>query len=393
MFAGLYPTEAGVHAKNLTLDTPQPTIAERLSEAGWTCRGFSANGNVSPSTDFDRGFDEFTAKGYHSSADIFDWQSFIEESDDNFRRYPKAVFECVTSDCDTIPSLRRGFRRKYHDLRYGGSPNLTVEDALDYVRESSFGSQEFLFLNLMEAHSAYVPPEEYQTVDPITLSSIDALVKVLEDEDESTDPAVRQTYNDSVEYLSDHYRLIHETLLEDFEYIITVSDHGETFGEEGVFGHVPSLVPELVQIPLNITGDVNEGNRTETVSTISISQTISEIAGVEEPPRGQTLFDSRDRQCLTESHGLSRWQRRELQSRGITEATFESLEGVRRGIAFDNYYGYETSDNFWTHAKGRARSDARRELEEFAQDLDVAEQSQSDVSGAVQNELRDLGYI
>ena len=36
-----------------------------------------------------------------------------------------------------------------------------AQAALKYVRETDFGANEFLFMNLMEAHSPYNPPKNY----------------------------------------------------------------------------------------------------------------------------------------------------------------------------------------------------------------------------------------
>ena len=59
MFTGLYPSETGVHAKSAPLDVEGPVLAERLQEAGYKTRAFSANPYVSPAFDFDRGFESF----------------------------------------------------------------------------------------------------------------------------------------------------------------------------------------------------------------------------------------------------------------------------------------------------------------------------------------------
>lgn len=394
MFAGAYPSELGVHAKHLTLDTPNRTIAEKLQDGGWTCRGYSANGNVSQSTHFDRGFDEFTAKGYHSEADIFDWQGFISEhSNEGWSRYIRAVFKCVTDDCDTIPSIQRGIRRKYDDLRYDGSPNLTVEDALEYVTETPFGDQEFLFLNLMEAHSGYTPPETYQTVEPPNLSSIDALEAVLSFNQTNVDEdRFKQAYQDSVRYLSEYYQKIHDTLLEDFEYIITVSDHGEAFGEQGIYGHVPSLIPSLVKVPLVISGNVQNEISSATVSILDVHQTIASLTGVTEAQRGQDLLLPDSQKYITESHGLSRWQKLELHNRGFTDDDFERVDCTRRGIAIDDYYGYDSISSGWNDVNG-SRSDAETELNNIVSTFVEPQQDKGTTSEEVRAQLRDMGYI
>lgn len=394
MFAGAYPTEIGVHAKNPVLDVPDKTIAEKLQESGWTCRGYSANGNISPSTGFDRGFDKFTAKGYHSSADIFDWQTFITNSEDHWSRFPRAVKECIKSDCDTIPSLKRGLQRKYDDLRYGGSPNLSVEDALEYIRDQSFGEREFFFLNLMEAHPKYFPPEEYRMVEPFSINSVEALEAYLRPEaDLVNEEHMWKTYNDSVRYLSEYYRRIHGVLSENFDYIITVSDHGEAFGKDGVYGHIPVLTPEIVHVPVSITGDVPEEELSESVSLVDVHQTIASLTGVQGAVRGQNLLEAEDEANITESHGLSRWQRQELMGYKIDKERLDEVNTLHRGFSTGDYYGYESVNNGWIDAQGE-RLEPQNELECLVAGFKESDSNQhSEIRSEVKNQLRDMGYI
>lgn len=392
LFTGMYPSEAGVHATHPSLDTSEPTITEKLAAAGWTCRGYSANGNVSSSTNFDRGFHDFTAKGYHTEADIFDWQTFIAESPNGLTRYPRAFVECVRSDCDTIPSLRQGIRRKYDHVRYGGSPNLTAEDALDYIIDTQFGDREFLFVNLMEAHPAYTPPEEYQTVAPDSLNSIDAIEAVLNGGKDVDEDRIKQAYADSVRYLADMYKQIHERLQEDFDYVITVSDHGETFGEQGIYGHVPSLVPEIVRVPLVISGDVPSGTVSTPANVLDINQTISTLTGVADPPRGQNLLDPTPQATITEAHGISEWQRRGLRDRGITAEQLRPIDCQKRGVATEGYYGYESLYDSWVDAEGDI-AEPETLLESVVSSIDTPENQDTGVSDGARRQLEDMGYI
>lgn len=390
LFAGVYPSESGVHALNPVLDCPQTTLAEKLSQNGWTCRGFSANGNISPSTDFDRGFHEFTAKGYHSDADVFDWGEYIEASQ-GASRYLRTLWACLTANCDTFASLRRGIRIKYDDVRYGGPPNLTVADAHSYIRDANFGNQEFLFLNLMEAHDSYTPPSEYRTVDPPNVDSITALGEVLDPDGNIDSTRYRQSYQDSVRYLSERYQDIYDDLKDDFEYVITISDHGEAFGDDRIYGHIPSLVPDIVHVPLSITGpDVAPGESHAAVNLIDVHRTVSDITGVESPPRGHNLLDPDSRPTLTEAHGVSDWQRNALQERNVPPERLAIIEDIRRGVQGEDYYAYDSLFDDWLSTDRGER--ARTELELLVDDLSERTDSGEDVSEEVRSHLEDMGY-
>lgn len=395
IFAGAYSTEVGVHASNPTFNPDVATLAEKLSEAGWTCQGYSANGNVSPSANFDRGFDTFTAKGYHSESDIFDWGTFTAGAENSgWTRYLRAIKDVVQSDCDTVPSLYRGMRMKYDDVRYGGSPDLTVEDALEYVETEDFSDNEFLFVNLMEAHPSYSPPSEYQTVEPIFVNSIDALAATLcPDTHPVNDSQFRQTYEDSVRYLSEYYQKIHETLLDDFDYVITVSDHGESFGTDGIYGHIPSLLPQIVHVPLVISGDVENRNSATSVSLLDINQTISDIAGVEDPPRGQNLLEAESERYVSEAHGISQWQRKGLEQKDVPDDRLDTIENVRRGIALKEYYGYESLFDGWVHSRGNHPAPQEDLMDIVSTFSDLHSGSEQELSGEVRSQLQDMGYL
>jgi len=81
LFTGRYPSEVGVYAKHESLTYDRPVLAEILSSAGYTTRGFSVNPNITETFEFTRGFDEFhySWSGKRHEEDVFDWSEFISE--------------------------------------------------------------------------------------------------------------------------------------------------------------------------------------------------------------------------------------------------------------------------------------------------------------------------
>jgi len=124
----------------------------------------------------------------------------------------------------------------------------SCEAVTDRVNEATFSEDTSLFANLMEAHTPYYPAKEYRvTNDPVFID----VSHVIE---EPSDPTrIRRAYRSSVRYLADVYRDLFEALGE-FDYVITVSDHGEMLGEHGMWNHVHGLYPELTHVPLVISG-------------------------------------------------------------------------------------------------------------------------------------------
>lgn len=395
MFTGLYPSEVGVHAKAQHLDTDRRVLAERLAAAGYTTRAFSANPYVSPVFGFDRGFEEFEGSWRLRQLDpaLFDWTRFSDETaEEGPTRYLRALARCVRGDCATLSSLRFGLRLKLRESDpFGGVADDGAQATLEYVRETSFGSEEFLYLNLMEAHTPYDPPADYTTTDVTHGGGLEGTIT-----GDDVDPApVRQAYDDCVRYLSDVYERIYAALAEEFHYVLTVSDHGELLGEHGGWAHGYGLFPELTNVPVVLSGpDVADGTSTELVSLLDVHATVQDAAGIDADSRGRSLLGEQPMtDCLTEYHGLTARRVEKLEDAGVPADLIAEYDQTFRGIAGPSDYGYRTPEGFV--ATGTADVDPEDRLATLVTDLDVAEPTgddDSDHSDDVISQLEDLGY-
>ncbi|MDY7082280.1 MAG: sulfatase-like hydrolase/transferase [Halobacteria archaeon] len=411
MFTGRYASELGVYANSEKLDCPETVLAESLSENGYTTRAFSANGNISDYFKFDRGFDDFRvnwrAEGwkeeleFKDAANVFDWKNFNAETDYNYPLRPiVGTLKCIFGEYDTLPSLKHGFNRK---MRGPGSPKLSEDpkdygskEALEYVRGTEFGDDEFLFINLMDAHNPYQPPEEYRTVEPVRIHGLKATVEGPKVDDEH----VRQAYDDSVRYLSDMYEKIFNEIRDDFDYIITLSDHGELLGEHDSWEHLCGIYPELTHIPLSVYSDnLQDCVRDEMVNLLDIHTTVLETAGIDtskigHESRGRNFLDDfQPRETPTEFHGLSRLHIQSLDDEWLEKVSYMDveLEGL---VAPPTYYGYETFEGFVEDGEA-SLEDALARLEELVGELekrDMRQEEYDDMSDDVMDRLEDLGY-
>jgi len=398
MFTGRYPSETAVHAKNVALNCTEQVLAEQLSGAGYTTRAFSCNPYVSPVFDYHRGFKEFTGSWRLRQLDpkLFDWSSFIFETrDERASRYLRAVYRCLRDDCRALPSLRHGLRMKLREWDYIDSiDDDGATEALNYVRTAAFGSEEFLYLNLMEAHTPYDPPEEYKTVDVTHGQGLEATIS--KGTDKSIDrEAVRQAYDDCVRYLSDMYEDIFSALTDEFDYVITLSDHGELLGEHGGWVHGYGLYRELTNVPLSVYGPgISDGRTDDLVSLLDVHATVLDVTTGGESPRGHSLIgEDRQERCLTEYHGFTPRNAGKLRSTDITEHRINEFDRTLRGIARSNHYGFETVDGFVETGEGSAK-DGHADLQELVDKLCVREQdaSQRELSDSIMSQLEDLGY-
>lgn len=397
LFAGRYASEIGVYTDSPSLDCEQSVLAEQLSEVGYTTRAFSANVNISKQFAFDRGFDEFEGSWRLRALteNIFDWDQFIVETEEEgATRYLRALKKCITSDCDTVPSLKRGLLLKLRDLGLGSqTKDDGATEALNYIRDTEFGDSEFLFMNLMEAHTPYNPPSEYRTVEPPELDGLRASLR-----EPNADPEqIRQAYNDSVRYLSDMYADIFLELRESFDVIVTLSDHGEVLGEHGMWEHQCGLYPELTHVPLSIyTGEETNESVSTLVNLFDVHQTVLSATGAdqENDSRGRDLLSYgaiKDGEFLTEFHGISNLHRQTLDKQGITDVDY--LEEELNGVIVDDYYFHETFDGHKEYGKS-PYDNPDSYLADLVSNLEKrnVNEEEQDLDDAVMKQLEDLGY-
>jgi arylsulfatase len=266
-----------------------------------------------------------------------------------------------------------------------------AKSALSYVRDTHFGEQEFLFINLMEAHGPYKPPKNYRSTEEPEFDKALATVQGL---DVSSDQ-VKTAYNDSVRYLSDIYKDIFVELENSFDIVITVADHGELFGEHGSWGHLYGVFPELVHVPMVISGKGFSGTTTKTVSLMDIYATILDVAKISSDRRARSVVDSiSERDALTEFHGLQPDKREKLRKAEIPDEKIQRYNESLNGIGFSSgYYGWETLDGFDEQGDPGSR-DPLSVLDDVRSSFKQQKvERKKELSNAVESQLEELGYM
>ena len=252
LFTGLLPDEHGTHSRHAWLIDRFPTLAELLKDKGYRTAAFSNNPFVSSSQNLNQGFD---------------------------------VFEAIYSDTTVITD------RKPHNTEH---TNKLVNSFINEVGGQPF----FIFINYMDIHMPYDPPEPYRSMylDPgveIT-TRIDSGCKyadLLIDStivlNEKEEKAVVDIYDGCFNYLDakvgELFGDLREKGIYDKTLIIITSDHGEVFGEYGYYGHGGVLYRPLIHIPLVIRHPwiiPSPGVRETLVSINDIFHTLVELLGV-----------------------------------------------------------------------------------------------------------------
>lgn len=218
LFTGLFPLAHRATQTNVELARHHTTLAELLLEEGYQTWAASGNPFVGPETKLDQGFETFV-------------QTWSQQADE--------------------PAARPAEHR-------------AVEAFRTFLGEATRDDPFFAFVNLIEAHSPYVPPAE---LERRFLRRVPGVVQGFRLANKPwTDHFVGEPFSkDELEILSDLYdgevayasQIFHELLKTlradgrfDDTWIVLTSDHGEHFGENGLIEHMFTLYNTAVRVPL-----------------------------------------------------------------------------------------------------------------------------------------------
>jgi arylsulfatase A-like enzyme len=214
------------------LDGRYPTLAEVLRSQGYLTAGFVANtGYGGYEFGLSRGFIHY--EDYTVSAGRIILSSSLGRFVTNNR------------------SLRRAVG--YHQT-LGRKTAAEINEAFLSWQAQSEGRPFFAFLNYFDAHGPYVPPEPFS--DKFNFSKPSEWNPLSRKEDVSPKEiqSMINGYDASIAYLDHQLGLLFAELekrnLSENTLVIITSDHGEEFGEHGVFDHGNTLYLPSVHIPL-----------------------------------------------------------------------------------------------------------------------------------------------
>ena len=276
LFTGLYASEHGEQIKKFFLPDHVTTLPEVMKEIGYRTIGISSNNIIGTGTNFHRGFEKFI--------ELEKWMVFAEETKDFTRlkqflnsdhkggslskalnclrwafseKCPTTAFKFLTN------RIYRSIKTVYN-ARFCVTTNSTpyTMKALRRGKKLIFNSRPpwFLFINVMQTHYKYNPPQvtkgvwsdqkspyRNHTQHPFRHYSKPFKREVID--------YFRDLYDEEVLFLDNllvsFYNTVKNKLGDNSVFIIT-SDHGEHFGEDGHFSHILSLHDAVLKIPLLI---------------------------------------------------------------------------------------------------------------------------------------------
>jgi len=277
LFTGLYPIEHGVRsgvdgASSLRILPDEfVTMAEYFSSNGYDTKAIMSNrGVLGPWTNMHQGFQEYS------------FENGIGCIPDIYRFKPLMPLFCFLTNV----------RQKYF------LSHRTAEDINEMVYGMLNKAAEpfFLFVNYMDAHDPYYPPRPFSHNNfPQLVKLKEIVLRRLGIKTQNTTLSTLDLfqYDGEIAYLDDRlgdlFAYLKQQGLYDSSLVIVTSDHGEMFGEHGMYAHGEKvfLYEEVLKVPLimKYPGSRKRGREAKAVSLPALYPAILSICGLPMPER------------------------------------------------------------------------------------------------------------
>jgi uncharacterized sulfatase len=288
-------------------------VAELLKEKGYINTGFCNNPLVGVlNNGLRRGFDSFyNYGGAIPSPYITDTQGIIANlkhlSQKLLERIATPIQQSVAASADVFqffmnPKLVNLWTRY---ANFKGDTRQSLEDSVHYIRKNLPAdrnhSPQMVFINLMETHLPYTPPERFiKKFAPIVQENPEArdfiqtyntrafhwLLPLEEPYPELENQTINNMYDAEIAYQDHLLQQLFETLEHPYHrentLVILVGDHGEMLGEHLIMGHALGSYQDLIHVPLIIRypGQETERHVKQTVSTSRLFHTVLDEVGI-----------------------------------------------------------------------------------------------------------------
>lgn len=259
IFTGVFPNRHGIvhHMASKLSDRVKP-LAKLLAEAGYTTAGH------------------------------YSWISFDPEYSGLERGF--ATYQRHTVDRPFPADRKPDFYEEYLDSK----ANVTTDGVISWM-ETGAKDPFFLWIHYNDAHWPYEPPPPFNARFDQCQSCMDgslkSIIRIAEGYSPSPEEAahLRGLYDGEVAFVDQQLgrvfgRLINKGML-DRTLVVLTADHGEGFGEKGLWSHQEVLYNTALRVPLIIRypGRVPSGLVGAPVSLTDVLPTLLELLGMETP--------------------------------------------------------------------------------------------------------------
>ncbi|MFC1879183.1 sulfatase [Chloroflexota bacterium] len=323
-FSGEYASAHMTTQAGHALDPYFRTVAEWLREADYQRVGFCNNPLVGIlDNDLKRGFDKFyNYGGAIPTLPPRSTRRTVTLLGKIWSRYTQLLRKISYPVQNAFARSDRMFQLSLNPLfvpmwtrfaNFKGDTARSVEDATDYIVENMEPEQlngrgqsgrpsQFVFINLMETHLPFTPPEPFLSRfaptykgdrvarDFMRVYNTQALRWLLPMDEPLSElemQTLSELYDAEVAYQDHLLNELLETLSSPYHrensLVVLVADHGEMLGEHDLMGHSFQVYQELVQVPMIVRFPGQErGLRIrESVSSLQLFHTIMDYAGVD----------------------------------------------------------------------------------------------------------------
>ncbi len=430
MFTGQYTSDHGTHAGNKAFDPDVPTVAEELQDTGYQTVGFSNNVWISPEFGFDRGFDKLrtSIQLVEGGADV----GSIAKENDGIGEQALAVSKSLLRR-DGLRTLINGIYSKLFRGKYDNGARVTNWRIKRWL--SKYRNQEspfFMFVNYLEPHLEYDPPDEFKykfLPDELTRSDLatvnqDAWSYIcdqaeMDDQDFEALSALYQAELNYLDYrLGELFELIKKKNILDDTMVVIVGDHGENLGDHDLMDHQYCLYDTLLHIPLLVRypDEFPAGERcAELVELRDLFPTLLAAAGVNTPKNrtvsSRSLHETldtvgRDRvhaeyltpqpsmEALEERTGVVPKDVREYERRlrSVRSREWKFICGSDGSVELYDVRAEETTDVADEHPDRTA--ELQTHLNEMFDKFEINPQKEAEnIKTVTQARLEDLGYL
>jgi arylsulfatase A-like enzyme len=382
LMTGRYPSSHQTTTKPDALPDGLVTLAEAMTDGGYTTLGVVTNYNVAPFFNFDQGFDHYT--------------------------YLEPEFVLGASDTTAKLLFVQVLRQRIEAMRAAGgrvAPGSAYQDAATVNR---------VVLDLLDAtptkpwlmFAAYMDPHDPYYPHPYDGTGYSRAANQKPEPEEAD--KLRALYEGEIAFWDERFGELLAALdkrgLYDDTTIIVTSDHGEEFMEHGGFWHGTTLYDELLRVPLfvKLPGNARAGTVvSHWVQGVDIMPTILKQAGLEVPEgvQGGNLWQPQEALFAEEDHEGNVLRALRMRRGGSEVKLIEANVGNPRGLQPMELYRVDQDP-------GELVDLAREEmellklsatrLEQQASDARVGRATRSEVNlaadAAAMEKLRALGY-
>ncbi|RLF07949.1 MAG: hypothetical protein DRJ64_02015 [Thermoprotei archaeon] len=156
---------------------------------------------------------------------------------------------------------------------------------IDLARRANNPFPFFLWILLIDTHHPYLAPRKFRKWSNFfTMWLSNWRLQKVNWENKLSDRERKwliNAYDDSIYYADSFVKRLWDDL-EDLDPVFIIhADHGEGFGEHGLYGHGPFLYEEFIKVPLIIYNADVKGKIDKPVSLLGLAPTILELVGEE----------------------------------------------------------------------------------------------------------------